>query len=218
MRLRARYCRGLVGLVLAAFLGVGCEAAPLTPSERGKQAVRYHRDGVAKATDGQIDEAIALLEKGRKLQPDHKLLRYDLGRLYLQRALKTDVKSLLAAQEASRLAAKSETANAEQKRFESRALNEAAWKDLGRAKVEFLFVEPYLVDRRPNLYYFLTQVYTGLNDYDQALTYLDKATDAAAAMGVRAFIPPERLRRMRKLLVDGRARQEQAKDNSTLDD
>jgi len=222
MRLRARTIGrlakvGLVGLGLVVFLGAGCESVPLTTTERAKQAVRYHKQGVAKATDGQIEEAIVFLEKGKKLQPDHKLLRYDLGRLYLRRALGTDVKSIIAEQEASRLASSNDKPGAERKRFESRALRQSAWRDLGRAKVELLFVEPYLVDRRPNIYYFLSQVYTGLNDYESALEYLDKATDAAESLGVRAFISSKQLKRMRSLLVQGRERQEQMESTGSGD-
>lgn len=204
-------------LLLALALGgpilgqlAGCTSTPENSEERATRAVKLYKQGVERFTAGDIDAGITLLEEAKKLQPDYTQLRYDLGRMLLRRGLRLDIQSIVAAQEAERLAADGRTQEAERKRLDARAYNQKAWQDLGGAKVELHFVEPRVVEDRPNLYYFLAQVYTSLNDFDMALKYLDHSMAVASDMGATpAVVDQEKLKQMREMLLQAAAKQEQ---------
>jgi tetratricopeptide (TPR) repeat protein len=195
-----------VALLLGGALG-GCKAAPETTADQAVRAVELYKSGVDDFQRGKIDTAVDKLERGKAIEPTYTLLRYDLGRMLLMRGQRNDVLSIKARSDADvlRKGGSMEASNA--KVDEARALNEAALDDMRRAKAEFHFVEPRR-PQEPNVPYFLSQIYTGLEDYDKALEYLDRAL----SIGQVTAVGREQLMRARQLLQQAATTKESSGD------
>jgi tetratricopeptide (TPR) repeat protein len=167
-----------------AGLSAGCSSAtPKDPVERAARSKEVYKEGVNLFNAGDLDAAISRFNEAVKLQPGWSLLRYDLGRLLVERAKRYDTESLVASDKARSDRQKGELELAQGHEDESRRLHDRAIADLNGAREHLLFA----LDRKPwepNIYWYLSQVYTGLGDFAQAKEYLEEAIDKGQPTGV----------------------------------
>lgn len=197
----------VLGLLIVLVAGLtGCATTDDVPdaADRAKRAVGLYKAGVKLFTGGNVDGGIEKLEEAMGFEPTYTKLRYDLGRMQLFRATRTDTKGLVARAEADQLASSGNASGSKRKRFESNTLREAAQQDFSNSRLNFEFARSRLdPEELPNLHYFLAQVYVGLNRYTEALEHFDRGTELANDRNMRPNIDDGRLREMRKLLADG---------------
>lgn len=169
----------LAAAILAAAtaaLGSGCASTPKSPEERSRQAVALYKEGVQQFNDGRIDPGITALKKANELQPGYTLLRYDLGRMLLVRAERSDLTNMQLQEEAKQLHQESKHEDAKRKEDEAIALHRQAMGDLRDAQSHFLWVQDAW-PQEANVPYFLSIVSTGLGDYGAARKFLKRAME-----------------------------------------
>lgn len=203
---------GLALALAAAAASTGCESTPETPVERAKKAVDLYKEGVARFQADEVDAGIELLKESKRLQPTYTQMRLDLGRMLLFRALRTDQRSIIARAEADRLQKGGDVEAARAKEEEAKLLNRAAWGDLADARSDLEYAAGRVTpDKLPNVYYYLCQVYTGLDMPAEALEKLESAVSTAKAQGIKLErLSQEDVNRIRELLIQAVAQQEQA--------
>ncbi|MHC4831257.1 MAG: hypothetical protein ACYTFT_13035 [Planctomycetota bacterium] len=139
----------------------GTDKAPveeLKPEERSRRATELYKQGVSLFQKGDLSAGISLLVEAKRLTPDYTLLRYDLGRLLLERARQLDSQ----AREAQ------DAAEADKLRALARTDYEGAVDDLG-------FVEGSDRFASANVPYFLAQALMGLERYTDGAEALSRA-------------------------------------------
>jgi len=170
--------------VLVVAFSTGCNTTPKEPVERARKAVELYKEGVAEFNEGKIDAGIASLKKANEIQPGYTLLRYDLGRMLLVRAERTDADSMRGAEAAKQLRQSGKHDEARQKEDEAENLRRQALVDLREAQQHFLWAAESW-PHNANVPYFLSIVYTGLGDFATARSYLQRAIDLGQPTGAQ---------------------------------
>lgn len=184
-------------VVVVALAGAGgCRSAPPTdPVKRAARAKEIYKDGINRFNAGDLDAAIARFNEALKLQPTWSLLRYDLGRLLVERAKREDTESLLSSQKAREARQAGDLDKAQRLEDESRRLHARARSDLNAALQHLLFA----VEKKPweaNIYWYLSQVYTGLGDFGKAKEYLQEAIEKGQPTGAARANLEQALKRL----------------------
>ena len=165
----------LGGLVLAGMI-FGCSSAPpKDPVKRAARAKDHYKEAVNLTKAGELDAAIDRYNAAFQLEPSWSILRYDLGRVL-------DTQSMIAADKARNARQREDREEAQRFDDEARALHARALADLNAAREHLLFA----AERMPwesNVYFYLSQVYTGLSDFGKAKDYLQKAIDKGPPPG-----------------------------------
>lgn len=176
----------IAAAVAAALGGAGCgsgsAAGGMSPEERTTKAVQSYKESVQLFNDGKIDEAIALAKKADQLQPGYTLLRYDLARMLLHRAERSDIASLRASEDAKQLHEADRHEEAKTKEDEAQAYFRRSIQDFREARDHLLWVTesaPY----EPNAFYLLAKAYTGLGEFKLARKTLEKAIEVGNPTG-----------------------------------
>ncbi len=176
---------GLVTALATVGIGSGCgSASPSTePDVRAKEVTDLFREGVNQFNEGKIDAAIATLQKGREIQPDYTLLRYDLGRMLNVRGERNQNEAFRVFEKMEEAKRERKPEEADQRLAEGHALWKAAQRDFAEARDQFLYVYDRWPHEKANVAYFLMVAFTGLGNYREARDYLDVAIDAGQPTG-----------------------------------
>lgn len=195
---------------LVLLTGAGCTSEP-TAEERSVEAVRLHKLGVQEFDVGKGNDAIEHLRQAKDLQPDYRLLRFDLGRLLLRRADVNEKNSLELSEQAKQLDKAGKTAEAKAKHDQALTVYRESVYDAHDALDELTWVEGTNYPD-PMVYYYLSLANTHLTEFKAARECLDRyASIAQLGPGEREQIAKIRDRLLEQEVQKERFKKQEAK-------